>query len=329
MALAPPELDRPPRTLSDVERGDHLCLLYENEAQHRQVFTPYLRQGLLADEKVLYIADERGTDVIEDYLRASGLDPAPYIASGQLTLLTSDVYAQDGSFDPDATIAMLGETLDEALEAGYKGMRGSGEMSWMLGETPGSDRALEYEAKLNRFFPGKPFLAICQYNMRRFPGHLLREALTTHPYAVLGTQVYDNFYYVPPELYLSPQRDRAVLDRWIQNLRNHLAFQEERLRSRLQHFELEQLRVLERMQAEFINEASHEFATPLTPLRLQLSMLRQAMPPDARKALESVAVMERSVERLATSLDRVLRETRKEGRRGAPPAGDEDGAGDP
>jgi hypothetical protein len=41
-------------------------------------------------------------------------------------------------------------------------------------ELPGSEWMTEYEAELNAFLPGKKYLAICQYDRRRFAPERLR-----------------------------------------------------------------------------------------------------------------------------------------------------------
>jgi PAS domain S-box-containing protein len=97
-------------------------------------------------------------------------------------------------------------------------LRVTGEMSWALQGLPGSERLIEYEAKLNGFFPGSKSLAICQYDRQRFAPELLLDVLTTHPIAAIGTQVYDNFYYIPPAEFLGSDLPAAKLRRWTNNL---------------------------------------------------------------------------------------------------------------
>ncbi len=44
------------------------------------------------------------------------------------------------------------------------------------------------------------------------------DVLTTHPIAIIGTQVYDNFYYIPPAEFLGSDLPAAKLRHWIANL---------------------------------------------------------------------------------------------------------------
>ena len=153
------------RTLAELKPGDHLCCLYRTEEEHRALLTPFLRQGLEQGERVIYIVDARTEEIINGYLQDNGIAVYPYCASGQLKILTvDDAYMREGVFDPDGMIQLLRREMESALAEGYKALRVTGEMSWALRELSGSGRLIEYEAKLNDFFPGSHCLAICQYD---------------------------------------------------------------------------------------------------------------------------------------------------------------------
>jgi PAS domain S-box-containing protein len=207
------------RTIGDVGPGDHLCCLYETEEEHRAVLTPFLCQGLERGEKVLYITDARTAATVIRYLRDEGLDAESYLTRGQLKILTADdAYLKEGVFDPEGMITLLRTETEQALAEGYAALRVTGEMTWALRGLPGSERLIEYEAKLNEFFPSSSCLAICQYDRQAFGADLLLDVLSTHPIAVVGTEVYDNFYYMPPAELLSHDPQAARLLHWVRNL---------------------------------------------------------------------------------------------------------------
>lgn len=200
--------------------GDHLCCIYETDEEHRAILTPYLRDGLERNEKVVYIVDARTADTVVDYLRQDGLDTQPFLDKGQLVILSvAEAYMRDGRFDPERMISLLRLETDRASSEGYAALRVTGEMSWALKGLPGSERLIEYESKLNNFFPGSGCIAVCQYDRRRFPPELLLQVLATHPIAVIGTEVYENFHFVPPEKFLLHDFPTAILDHWIEGLR--------------------------------------------------------------------------------------------------------------
>ena len=207
--------------LQELTPGQHLCFFYETEEEHRAALKIFLHQGLERREKVLYIADAHDPAAILGYLHNEGLDAASYVASGQLSILApAETYLQGGTFDPERMIARLQAETEQALREGYTALRISGEMTWALRKLPGSERLVEYEAKLNASWPDK-CLGMCQYDRRRFPADILLDMLRTHPLVVLDKQLYDNFHYIPPERLLSANPTAATLQQWLHSLEEH------------------------------------------------------------------------------------------------------------
>ena len=207
------------KEITDLETGDHLCCIYEDDEEHREVLTPFIKQGLEANQKVIYIVDANTADVILNYLREENYSPKPYLDSGQLLILTQDQsYVKGGEFDPDSMIELLKEETEKALEEGYEALRVTGEMTWALRGHPGSERLMEYENKLNHFFPDHPALGLCQYDRREFDPEVLLGVLRTHPIAVIGEEVYDNFHYIEPGELLGDEPGKAELESWEEGL---------------------------------------------------------------------------------------------------------------
>lgn len=205
--------------LTGLKPGEHICFLYETEQEHQAVVTPFLREGLERGEKVLYIADSHDFERILDYIRADQVDVESALENGQLSLVTPrDTYLRDEAFDPDKMIALLREETDRAIAEGYSALRVSGEMTWALGNLPGSEPLIEHEAKLNEFFPGSRCLAVCQYDRRRFDAAILLEALRTHPKVIIGAEVCENCYYVPPATLKGWELPETKLQRWIHSI---------------------------------------------------------------------------------------------------------------
>ncbi len=207
------------RRLQDLQPGDHLCCIYETREEHQALVTAFIRQGLDRGEKILYIVDAHTSREILDYLEKDGLRVEPYLEQGQLVVLSADEsYLKEGVFDPDGMIGLLRAETEAAVAAGYGALRITGEMTWALRGRAGSDRLMEYEAKLNHFLPVNPCLAICQYDRNRFEAGVLLDVLSTHPIAVIGAEVVDNFYYMSPEDFLGPDPDEKRLRSWVESL---------------------------------------------------------------------------------------------------------------
>ncbi len=240
--------------------GDHSCLIYETPAEQRAAIVPFFVEGLARGERCLWIADDRSVEEVKAFLFEAGVDVGAEMARGAFLLRTKrETYLQDGAFDPRAMIETLRSTLAETITEGFTGLRGSGEMTWAVGGEPGSDRIIEYEALLNDFFPGKSFVAICQYNRSRFAPGVILDVLRTHHYAVVGELVCPNLYFEPSEMVLGEPTDSSRLEWRLRQL----------IRAR------EGVRTLEegiRAREEFFAVAGHELRTPLSALQLQLEV---------------------------------------------------------
>jgi signal transduction histidine kinase len=278
-----------------LQAGDHLCCLYESEEEHRALLAPFLRQGLERHEKVLYIVDDHTATQIMAYLSADGVEVKQYLQRGQLSVLSSaQTYAHQGMFEPERMIAFLRSETERAAGEGYIALRVSAEMSWALKKPPGSERIVEYEAKLNTFFPGNPCLAISQYDRRRFDPRVLLDILATHPLAVIGTEVYDNFYYMPPQDFFGANPVAAKLNSWL----NHL---KERKRSDTQIRMLTQkLMKTQEDERRMISRELHDrVGQDLSGIKVALETLFDPQPSESLGIKEKVA-------RLARVLDRAI-----------------------
>lgn len=199
--------------------NDHLCLIYETPEEQFAAIVPFMRIGLERGEKCVYIADENTCDQVIEQLAKGGVDTKATLASGALSVITKrEAYLKQGYFDPDWMISFLKQATDRAKAEGYTGLRATGEMTWMLGGDPGTERLIEYESKLNYFFPKNDVLAICQYHIGRFTPEIIMGIIKTHPLVIYRGQVCRNFYYVPPDDMMLPDQGYLEVSRLLYNI---------------------------------------------------------------------------------------------------------------
>ncbi|MFA5810124.1 MAG: MEDS domain-containing protein [Thermoleophilia bacterium] len=192
---------------------DHLCLIYESREEQLAAVIPFMRIGLERGERCVYIADDNTVATVVEAMRAEGIDVDGAINSGALSVTTKhEAYLKEDRFDPDWMIDFLKEAITAAKADGYGALRVTGEMTWMLGGDPGSERLIEYEAKLNYFIPEHDCLAICQYNRNRFDPEIIINVIRTHPLVIYGTTICKNFYYVPPDEFLEAEKQRGFVE---------------------------------------------------------------------------------------------------------------------
>jgi len=185
-----------------------MCLIYSNEDERREIISQFLASGLTGGERVGYFADEMSPDEVRNWLGGLNINPDMELEDrekqGQFICTKAlDIYCPQGEFEPDDMIHTLKTSYQASRDDGYPGLRVSGEMSWALKGVPGSDRLMEYEAKVNQAFMTHPVIAICQYDARKFDGSMILDVLRVHPMLVVQGRVVHNPYYIEPELFLA------------------------------------------------------------------------------------------------------------------------------
>ena len=187
------------RDFESLEKGTHLCCFYKSKKEQFSIVIPFILTGLENNEKCIYIVDENTKKDIKTALKKV-VDLEKFLHSNQLEIVTQkDAYVRDGSFDPDRMIELLARNEEKARQDAYTGLRVTGEMTWILSELPGVERLIEYEAKLNYFFPNSTCIALCQYNENAFDPQILLDVIRTHPVLVIYNSLYENPRYVSPE----------------------------------------------------------------------------------------------------------------------------------
>jgi len=207
--------------IGHMRPGDHYCGIYRTDDDHRAIIVDFVRDGMARNEKMFYLVNIQTAAQLRATLAGAGLPVDQLIERGQLVILSArEAYLKDGQFDPDKMIGLLGEETEKALAEGYSALRATGEMTWALAGEPGSERLVEYEARLNHFFPHSKCYAVCQYDRRRFDADMLLDILSTHPKVLFGREGYDNsqMYFVPPDAFMEHDRQSATLDTWLKNL---------------------------------------------------------------------------------------------------------------
>jgi signal transduction histidine kinase/ActR/RegA family two-component response regulator len=299
------------RRIVRLRQGDHLCLIYDRAAEQMAALIPFLKRGLAAGERCLYLADDATTDLAEQALASEGIDVARERERGALVLLTRrDAFLREGRFDPGAMTDLLRQAEQEALDDGFGGLRVASEMSWCLGNAPGTERFLEYEAALNHFLGGSRSVGLCQYDRSRFPPRVVYDILRTHPFAVLGEEVCPNVFYEPPEMVLGPTTVDDRVDWMIAQLRQARANERklEDLSRRLaqQHGALERA---DRAKEEFLGMLAHELRNPLGTISNAIEVLRIKGGGDETWT-RAIDAAERQVHRQALLVDDLLEASR-------------------
>jgi hypothetical protein len=197
-------------THESFSEGSHMCYIFNDETQRRDVIAAFLDSGLSAGEKVGYFVDTATPEEVLSYLKGLGVKIPERTGPASLSISDAEaIYCPDGTFIPERMLGNLRSYYTTSLAEGFPGSRVSGEMSWALKGIPGSQRLIEYEALINDVVIEYPITAICQYNANLFDGGMLFDVLSVHPMMVVNGQVVKNPYFIQQAEFLKKWHERS------------------------------------------------------------------------------------------------------------------------
>jgi signal transduction histidine kinase len=200
-----------------LQAGDHLCWLCGSDAERDGVLARFIRQGIERHDKVLVVADvilER----VRESMAESGLDAAALLRTGQIDFRGPDLVGAGKAFDPAAAIRMLAQAAERAAREGFHALRVTADMAGTQAGSAGFDLLIELEAGLDALLRSSRCLALCRWDRRRFDSAALLEVIAAHPKVVIDSEVFDNFYFIPPREIGGGSPADARLGSWLANL---------------------------------------------------------------------------------------------------------------
>lgn len=196
------------------ERGDHICAMYASTQELRETVAEFVVDGLSKGERCWYVASGGEERAVRIALRRAGVDVQAQTARGALRLISStDAYLVRGEFDPEATVRVFNDAIEESLTAGFTGFRAAAEMSWALEPDGGIERLITYEALLRTLFANCRVIGLCLYHRRRMPLAVIDGALATHPVVGRDGCFRANPFYDPDTRGLTSTDDHSVREK--------------------------------------------------------------------------------------------------------------------
>jgi signal transduction histidine kinase len=303
------------RRIGQLGQGDHLCLIYDSAAERLAALVPFLKAGLAAGERGLFLGPSGSCLGIERALRDTGIPVGGEIERGALVLLSDrdcwlDCSHVESRFDPNTMKDMLRRSEQQALDDGFSGLRVTWDVTWLLEDVPGAERWIEFEAEMNEFLAGSRTCALCRYGRPRTSPEQLEDVLRTHPLTLLGNQVCPNAFYEPPSMVIGPSSADDRIDWMIAQIRRARTSEEklEQLSFRLAQKGAE-LKRADRAKEEFLAMLAHELRNPLGTISNAIQVLRLKGEGDEtwRRAIEAA---ERQVLHQALLVDDLLEASR-------------------
>jgi MEDS: MEthanogen/methylotroph, DcmR Sensory domain len=160
----------------------HQCLIYEGSpAKHLRGLASTLIENLKKNRRCLYLNNPIMVALMRSYLAAAGLELTRELERGALVLSSGQGHLVDGQFDGDRMLAMLNNSVNEALRDGFSGLWATGDMTWEFGNEKSFVKLLDYERGLEELFEKHISLSgVCQYHVDTLPVGVVEQGLHIH-----------------------------------------------------------------------------------------------------------------------------------------------------
>ncbi len=125
--------------------GGHLCLAFDSRAELESQARDYLAAGAAAGERTWFLA------------AVAPALPLPFMPLG-------GTYAKGAAVDPAAQVAVYAAATEQALAAGYTGLRVVADATPLVRTPAQLDAFARYEYRAGRYMRDHPFTAMCAYD---------------------------------------------------------------------------------------------------------------------------------------------------------------------
>jgi signal transduction histidine kinase len=171
--------------LGQVPWGTHICQFYRSASDLVDVLVPYFVAGLQNREKCLWVASEPlPAAAARDAIVRAWPEARRCIESAQLLVVNHDDWYSDGeATDLESVVRAWFERESAACQEGYRGLRVTGNTSWLKRE--GWVDFCRYEAEVQRGFDGCNILALCSYALADCSSSDVVDVVRNHQCALL------------------------------------------------------------------------------------------------------------------------------------------------
>ncbi|MFC7533325.1 MEDS domain-containing protein [Actinoplanes sp. GCM10030250] len=154
----------------------HTCWSYDDHQEFVLNARSFLHAGLLAGERVWYVPGPRSNGAV-GWL----LDEAPAWPPGTVQVLDPlEVYCPEQPFDPVAQMSSYVAATEEAVAAGYTGLRVVADATPMVRTRQRLDAFVRYEYAIGRYMLTAPLRAVCVYDRAELGDRAVAELAGVH-----------------------------------------------------------------------------------------------------------------------------------------------------
>jgi anti-anti-sigma factor len=214
-----------PNSVDELETGDHACVTFTDPEERLDVVAAFVGTGLRVGHKVLCLTEAIAPDRLGQEFAERAVPVPEALASGQLTILTSEQsWLGNGAPTAATMIDVLAGQLRSAAGEGYPGLRVSADMVWATRPFASVEQLLVFESEMAELMTDGRLTVICQYDRDSFDGVTLAQAVELHPRTVAAAVYHDDpllrvcRQYSPPGVRLAGEIDMEHTDALAQAL---------------------------------------------------------------------------------------------------------------
>lgn len=192
------------KTLTDKR---HACAFFNSREEEYRVLLPFIKETVEQGEKSIFILDPAWRKEHLRLLEQAGIDAVALQPRGQMEIRPwAEAHLRGGSFNQDAMLSLLDEVYTAANASGFSQARLWSNQEWALEDGTAMKDIVEYESRLNYVAAKYDHITVCVYNLAKFSAGVIMDMMRTHPLVIIGGNLQENPFYVPPDEFLRELR---------------------------------------------------------------------------------------------------------------------------
>ena len=199
--------------VTELGAEDHACLTFGEPEELFDLTAAFVRDGLSAGLKVLWLSDV-GAGLAAGELARRGVPVEPAMAQGQMTAAGWEGRLLTGqAFHASAAVGWLASELESCKRQGFPGLRVALDMSWALRPVAGIEELPAFEEGIAAALDGSTAAVLCQYDRERFDPVTLASVGGFHTRAVAAATYHADALlricrqYAPPGIRIAGELD--------------------------------------------------------------------------------------------------------------------------
>lgn len=215
-------------SLKSISPGERAALIYDSEHQWRAAVGAFMQAGLENGDRCVYLVDptEAGTDFFSDQSSAF-CDLQSYEASGQLMMVPVAQYTT-ALDNPTRMVHLLNAASEQAKREGYRALRISCGMNWMVQEVLLSETFLTVASHLQEAeLPD--MIMLTQYDRRLTGADIVKWVVMTHNMVIWDNKCLRGLHYIPSVQAPTRASSEFEMHAWLNRMEREMEREQNRL----------------------------------------------------------------------------------------------------